>query len=38
MTLCFRQPGGHVSGQVDAVRGLSQSHLGSGFPGTTLAA
>lgn len=38
MTLCFWQPRGHVSGQVDAVRGLSQSHLGSGFPGTTLTA
>lgn len=38
MTLCFWQPRGHVSGQMDAVSGLSQSHLGSSFPGTTLAA
>ena len=29
---------GHVSGQVDAVRGLSPAHLGSGSPGTTLEA
>lgn len=29
---------GHVSGQVDAVSGLSLAHLGSGSPGTMLAA
>lgn len=29
---------GHMSGQVDAVSGLSPAHLGSGSPGTTLAA